>query len=98
MNNQCSNCGGMGGRGHTCPPNIVPDPIITIDGKTYQASIHVIAVLQAVSEERDDYRKALEEIREVWAGSDGLVPETCPEGYLQRLLKQCYSIAVKCLK
>ena len=38
--------------------------------------------------------EALEEIREVWAGSDGFVAETAPEGYLQKLLKQCYTLAV----
>ena len=46
----------------------------------------------------DDLETALAKTREVWAGSDGLIPETCPEGYLQRLLKQTYSIAVKALR
>ena len=41
---------------------------------------------------------ALVEVREVWAGSDGLVPETCPEAYLQRIVIQCYDIAVEALK
>jgi len=44
------------------------------------------------------YRDALCEIREIWAGSEGFIPETCPEGYLQRLLKQCYQVAVDALK
>ena len=46
-----------------------------------------VAVLESV----------LSEIKEVWAGSDGLIPETCPEGYLQRLLKQCYQLAANAL-
>ena len=41
---------------------------------------------------------ALSEIREVWAGSDGFIPETCPEGYLQKLCKQQYEIACEALK
>ena len=45
-----------------------------------------------------DYTRALEEIREVYAGMDGFVPETCPEGYQQRLLKRMYDIAVEALK
>lgn len=45
-----------------------------------------------------NYTRSLEEIREIYAGMDGFVPETCPEGYQQRLLKQMYDIAVKALK
>jgi len=43
---------------------------------------------------------ALSEIREVYAGSEGInfEPLTAPEGYLQRLIKQCYQIAVDALK
>jgi len=48
--------------------------------------------------ENQRYRDALEEVREVWAGSDGFVPETCPEGYLQRLLKKCYQASVNAIK
>ena len=42
--------------------------------------------------------RALAEIREVYAGMEGFVPETCPEGYQQRLLKRMYDIAVEALK
>ena len=48
--------------------------------------------------ERGRLREALHEIAETWAGSDGFIPETAPEGYLQHLLKQMYSIAVGTLK
>lgn len=37
--------------------------------------------------------KALREIYEVYAGSDGFIPETAPEGYQQRLIKQMADIA-----
>ncbi len=40
---------------------------------------------------------ALEAIREVYVGSDGFIPETCSEGYQQRLLKQMYQLAVDAL-
>lgn len=54
--------------------------------------------LKECQQERDALRDALAEIREVWAGSDGFIPETCPEGYLQKLVKDCYQIAVDALK
>ncbi len=57
-----------------------------------------LITIRNIEAENARLRAALEEIREVWAGSDGLIPETCPEGYLQRLLKQCYQIAVGALK
>lgn len=38
---------------------------------------------------------SLAEIREVYAGMDGFVPETCPEGYQQTLLKRMYDIAAE---
>lgn len=44
-----------------------------------------------------NYTRALEDIREVYAGMDGFVPETCPEGYQQTLLKRMYDIAVEAL-
>ena len=50
--------------------------------------------------ERDCNRltMSLAEIREVWAGSDGLMPQTAPEGYLVRLLIQCYEISTEALE
>ena len=40
-------------------------------------------------------RLALSEVREVWAGSEGLMPQTDRES---RLVIQCYDIAVEALK
>ena len=33
-------------------------------------------------------RAALREIFEMWAGSEGFIPETAPEGYLLELIKK----------
>ena len=48
--------------------------------------------------EIEKLEQALEEIREVWAGSEGFVVSTCPEAHLQWLLKQTYRIAVDALE
>lgn len=44
-----------------------------------------------------DYKRALEEIREIYAGIEGFIPLTAPEGYQQHVLKQIYDVAVKAL-
>ncbi len=36
-----------------------------------------------------------EEIREIYAGMDGFISETAPEGYQQRIIKQMYDVAIK---
>lgn len=33
-------------------------------------------------------RAALREVYEIWAGSDGMIPETAPEAYQERLIHQ----------
>lgn len=38
---------------------------------------------------------ALKEIIEIYAGMDGFIPETCGEGYLQRIIKQMYEAAIQ---
>ena len=40
----------------------------------------------------------MREIYEVWAGSDGFIPETAPEGYQQQIIKQMVDIAAKHMK
>lgn len=45
---------------------------------------------------REELREAvaaIKEIYEVWAGSDGFVPETAPEAYQMRLIDQMKDIA-----
>ena len=67
--------------------------------KHWEATCHAQAETSHKAEhDCNRMTKALSEIREVWAGSDGRMPQTCPEGYLQRLVIQCYDIAVEALK
>ena len=54
-----------------------------------------LATLQA---ENEALRQAMREIYEVWAGSDGFIPETAPEGYQQYLIKQMIDIAQAALE
>lgn len=48
-----------------------------------------------VTDECVKMRLALEAIREIYAGMDGFIPETCPEGYQQRIMKQMYREAIE---
>lgn len=44
----------------------------------------------------EDYaalEEALREIYEVWAGSDGFIPQTASEGYQQKLIEDMVAIA-----
>ena len=54
--------------------------------------------LPSFTEREIRMEQALEEIREIYAGMDGFIPETCPEGYQQRIIKQMYRAAVEGLK
>jgi hypothetical protein len=42
-----------------------------------------------------ELKAAFREIYEVYAGSDGFIPETCAEGYQQQLIKEMADIAAK---
>ncbi len=54
-----------------------------------------IAELEA---ENARQKEALAEVREIYAGSEGIpVAETCAEAYVIRLIEQMYSIAVDAL-
>lgn len=43
----------------------------------------------------EELESAMREIYEVYAGSDGFIPETCAEGYQQQLIKEMVEIAAK---
>jgi hypothetical protein len=48
--------------------------------------------------ENERFRTALRNAYEVYAGSDGFIPETAAEGYLQQIIKQmvdCISAALE---
>ncbi len=46
-----------------------------------------------VAAERDRLRARLHAVTEVYAGMDGFIPQTAPESYLQRIVKQMYDAA-----
>ena len=43
----------------------------------------------------EELQDAFREIYEVYAGSEGFIPETCPEAYQQQLIKEMSDIAAK---
>ena len=56
------------------------------------------AVIEALQAKNVGLESALADIREVYAGSEGIpVAETCAEAYVIRLIEQMYSIAVEAL-
>jgi hypothetical protein len=60
---------------------------------------HDLSVLaQALADKYEILKEALEEIQEIYAGMDGFVPETAPEGYQQRIIRKMYEAAQQALK
>ena len=49
--------------------------------------------IEALNAEIERLREALREVFEEWAGSEGFIPETAPEGYLLHLTKRMADIA-----
>ena len=49
--------------------------------------------IEAQTAEIEKLREALREVFEEWAGSEGFIPETAPEGYLLHLTKRMADIA-----
>ena len=49
--------------------------------------------IEALIAENERLREALREVFEEWAGSEGFIPETAPEGYLLQLTKRMADIA-----
>ena len=47
------------------------------------------------ADEIEMLRQAMHDIYEVYAGSEGFIPETCPEAYLQERVKEMADIAAK---
>jgi hypothetical protein len=54
---------------------------------------HRMEAMKALSAENERLREALKEVFEAWAGSEGFIPETAPEGYLLYLTKRMAHIA-----
>ena len=53
--------------------------------------------IEAQAAEIEKLREALKEVSEAWAGSEGFIPETAPEGYLLYLTKRMAHIAREAL-
>ena len=47
------------------------------------------------ADEIETMRQAMHDIYEVYAGSEGFIPQTCPEAYLQERVKEMADIAAK---
>lgn len=55
----------------------------------------LMSAIRSVFAERDALRTRMREIYEVYAGSEGFIPETAPEAYQQRLIKQMVALAAQ---
>jgi hypothetical protein len=56
-----------------------------------------VATIEAQAAEIERLREALREVFEHWAGSEGFIPETAPEGYLLQLTKRMANAAADAL-
>ena len=67
----------------------------SFDGKAYASDDPLDAAdrIEALSAENERLCGALREVFEEWAGSEGFIPETAPEGYLLQLTKRMADIA-----
>jgi hypothetical protein len=65
------------------------DPLCELIAQTRQAARAEAAdTLKAQAAEIERLREALHEVFEQWAGSEGFIPKTAPEGYLLGLTKR----------
>jgi len=58
-------------------------------------NIEAAYALEAQARLITELEAAMREIYEVYAGSEGFIPETCAEGYQQHLIKEMSDIAAK---
>ncbi len=58
----------------------------------YELAKELIALIQSNQDIR--YRKALEEIREIYAGMDGFITETAPEAYQEMIIRKMYKCSM----
>lgn|SRR5574343_871123 len=61
------------------------------DDVAFELLVKEASLLRA---ERDALQSRLDEVREIYAGMDGFIPQTAPEGYLLRIVKQMYDAAM----
>lgn len=65
--------------------------IVEIEEAYVRLSDKELRQRERIAELEDAFR----EIYEVYAGSDGFIPETCAEGYQQQLIKEMADIAAR---
>ncbi len=61
----------------------------------YELTKELITLIQSKQDSR--YRKALEEIREIYAGMDGFITETAPEAYQEMIIRKMYKCSMNAL-
>jgi len=55
-------------------------------------------LIEALENRIVEIEAGMREIYEVYAGSEGFIPETCAEGYQQQLIKEMSDIAAKYMR
>lgn len=60
-----------------------------------ELALEYLADIEKANDRIAELEDAFREIYEVYAGSDGFIPETCPEAYQQQLIKEMSDIAAK---
>ena len=63
-----------------------------------ELALEYLADIEKANERIADLEAAFREIYEVYAGSEGFIPETCAEGYQQQLIKEMAEIAAKYMR
>ena len=61
-------------------------------------SLEAADAIEAQAKRIAELEDAFREIYEVYAGSEGFIPETCAEGYQQQLIKNMSEIAAKYMR
>mgnify|MGYP000016372783 CR=1 FL=1 len=60
-----------------------------------ELALEYLADIEKANDRIAELEDAFREIYEVYAGSEGFIPETCAEGYQQQLIKEMADIAAR---
>lgn len=63
---------------------------VTAEGEVLKLAPQVARENIELRAKLEKAEKAIHEAKEVYVGMDGFVPETAPEGYQQRILREMY--------
>lgn len=61
------------------------------------APVEELRVIEQLQKDNEKQGQALKEIVEIYAGMDGFIPETAPEAYQKRIIRQMYEAAKEAL-